>query len=231
VEPRTVIVARCPRCGSTDAGSDESRSVIEFTYMRCCACGHGELVDSYERDEDWLVEIALPEGTTEIPPFVAPLAPRAASKVSTPVDRDATPSKDAAPGAAPPELLGLSGCASCCRADAAVAWTTLSSRRVANLLEESHFSISLSRCICGQHFAIVFLERIDWVGGEDDQTWLVVPLRDAEVRALRACEESALEGQLHELARGRRFLGRYFPTQGELRSVWRESGFAIGPHD
>ncbi|MBK9386929.1 MAG: hypothetical protein IPN34_19110 [Planctomycetes bacterium] len=209
--PKRAIVARCPRCGSTAVGEDEARSMIEFTYMQCTACGHGELVDVYERDEDWLVEIELPEGAGAIPPF---LAPRAAS----------TPSASA-------PRVELDGCVACCGADAAAAWDALRSRRVATLVDESHFSVSLSRCACGQNFAQVFLERVDWVGGEDDQTWLVVALRDAEVEELRAAPKREVESRLHALAWGRRFLARFFPTQGEISVAWRESGFAIGPHD
>lgn len=229
--PKTRIIARCPRCGSTAVGADEARSLIEFTYMHCTACGHGELVDAYERDEEWLVEIALPDDASEIPPEVPPPAPRRPAPHAENADPDATPARRDARSAARPGLEGLLGCASCLEAEAASAWQALSPRRLETLVDESHFSVSLARCTCGQHFAIVFLERVDWVGGEDDQTWLAVALRDGEVEALRASPESAVENRLHTLAHGRRCLVRHFPTGGELTIAWRERAFAIGPHD
>ena len=228
---KRVIVARCPRCGSTAVGADEARSMIEFTYMHCTACKHGELVDCYERDEDWLIEIELPEDGEAIPPFVAPRAAVVPAAPAPRVDPDATPSRGDSPGARATERDELDGCAACCGAEAAAAWDALGSRRVATLVEESHFSVSLSRCACDQHFAQVFLERVDWVGGEDDQTWLAVALRDGEVEELRSLDEREVESRLHALAWGRRFLARFFPTHGEIRVAWHESGFAIGPHD
>lgn len=228
---KRVIVARCPRCGSTAVGADEARSMIEFTYMHCTACKHGELVDCYERDEDWLVEIELPEDAEAIPPFVAPRGAAVPAAPTPRADPDATPSRAASLDARATERGELDGCAACCGAEAAAAWDALHSRRVATFLDESHFSVWICRCTCGQNFAEVFLERIDWVNGEDDQTVLLVALREAEVEELRAVPANDVESRLHALAWGRRFLVRFFPTQGERGVAWREGGFAIGPHD
>jgi hypothetical protein len=217
---KKIVVARCPRCGSTEVGTDESRSMIELSYMHCSACGHGELVDCYERDEDWITEIELPEEQSGIPSHVEPRRRGPSQRSASSADPDATPTRDES-----------HGCASCVHAEAAAAYDHLLASRAERLVDESHFDVSLARCSCGQHFALVFLERIDWVGGEDDQTWLAVALSASEVAELRGTPVSEIESRLHALAWGRRFLARFFPTRGEPSIGWRESGFAIGPHD
>ena len=63
-----VTVVRCPRCGSTDAASDEARSAYDFTHMQCHGCGYGALVDEWQLKDEWNVTLELAEG--------APLPPR-----------------------------------------------------------------------------------------------------------------------------------------------------------
>lgn len=58
----TKTVCRCPECGSTEAYCDESRSIVDLSYMTCPACGNAGLNDSWQVAEDWLVEIDLPDG-------------------------------------------------------------------------------------------------------------------------------------------------------------------------
>jgi predicted nucleic-acid-binding Zn-ribbon protein len=59
--PKQTVV-RCPKCGSTEAAADESKSQVDFTYMQCPSCGHGELVDSQQVKDDWNAEIELAPG-------------------------------------------------------------------------------------------------------------------------------------------------------------------------
>jgi hypothetical protein len=103
--------------------------------------------------------------------------------------------------------------------------------RGASLAQESHFSIRLTACACGGQFAIVFMERIDWKDGDDDQDWLAVPITTDEATRLTACTEPTLPGTLTQIARGRRFLVRSHPSGGSMELWWRENGFSIGPHD
>lgn len=65
---------RCPECGATDAGADESRSIADLTYMQCNACGNGDLVDHWQIGHDWNLEIEHVEGH-ELPEHVEPLPP------------------------------------------------------------------------------------------------------------------------------------------------------------
>lgn len=123
------------------------------------------------------------------------------------------------------------GCPRCFGDDADAAWTASREISVRALVDESHFSVRLTACRCGQRFVSVFMERIDWSGGEDDQTWLVLPVREDEAARLEACAEDALPGTLAAVGEGRRFLVRSFPTGGALSAWWREGGFSVGPHD
>ncbi len=125
----------------------------------------------------------------------------------------------------------MTGCPRCTDPDAEAAWTAQRATRVAVLEQESHFSVQLTACACGQVFATVFTERVDWRGGEDDQTWLVLPI-DADARArLEAAGEGEHGRILGEVAPGHRFLERTFPTGGSLGTRWRDAGWLIGPHD
>lgn len=123
------------------------------------------------------------------------------------------------------------GCPRCTDPDAPAAWTALTTTRVATLEQESHFSLQLTACTCGQPFAVVFTERIDWQGGEDDQTWLALPITTDERARLETCPDDARRRLLSQLGFARRFLVRAFPTHGDLTAWWRDGGWAIGPHD
>ena len=125
-----------------------------------------------------------------------------------------------------PPLAPPIGCTKCFGLEPSTAWAASQEERLSSPVQESHFGVHLSRCECGQRFATVFTERIDWAHGEDDQTWLVVYVSAGEQVKIEAEPASVAE-----IARDRRFLVRAFPSGGELFVRWRDSGFAIGPHD
>ena len=118
------------------------------------------------------------------------------------------------------------GCARCGGGDAEAAWTASRAARLSSPVQESHFSVHLTRCACGQRFATVFTERVDWANGEDDQTWLAVPVSAEEQARIEAAPDVVAD-----IGRDRRYLLRAFPTGGSLSVQWRDRGFAVGPHD
>jgi hypothetical protein len=122
------------------------------------------------------------------------------------------------------------GCPACAGDDAAAAWEAIRGRRD-SLAEDSHFGVSLGACACGQLHVVVFAERIDWAGGEDDQTWLALPVTAEEVELLRSLPEDRLEAAIVGLGSARRFLVRSFPTGGSLGTWWRDGGLVIPRHD
>jgi hypothetical protein len=103
---------------------------------------------------------------------------------------------------------------------------------VARLVDESHFSVALSRCpACGQAYASTFSERIDWSGGNDPQDWLVLPLDAAEAQGLSAAPADEVEAALNELP-PRRYLLRWFAREATApEAQWREGVVWLAPHD
>lgn len=207
---KRVSVWRCPKCGSTRAGPDESQSAYELTYMACLSCGHAGLFDSWERNADWLTKIDLDADTDVIPDVLPPLAPGKGI-----YDEPEQPR----------------GCERCFASDAGEAYDALTANRETMLEQESHFSMQVTSCRCGQKWCVVFTERVDWRAGEDDQTWVCVPLTVDQVRGLQNSETDKRASYLQVVTKGRRFLVREFPTGGCISAWWRDSGFAIGPHD
>ncbi len=54
----TLIVVRCPRCGSMDAESVAAVAVL-LDRMRCATCGHEAICDDYEIKDDWNERVAV----------------------------------------------------------------------------------------------------------------------------------------------------------------------------
>jgi hypothetical protein len=120
------------------------------------------------------------------------------------------------------------GCARCGAADTAAAWEAIEETHVTTFVDEVHFGIDVKRCACGQHFAVVFAERVDYRDGDDSQTWLALPVSAEEIAQLRAAERSQVSQMLGQLGGRRRFLGR---ASSSKIAWWSDEGFAIPPHD
>lgn len=108
-------------------------------------------------------------------------------------------------------------------------------RHIAELVDESHFIVSIRRCIlCGQHFLSLFCERVDWADGDDPQTRVLVPVNEAEVQRLQiqsanivADENVMLEIVAHE----RRFLYHDMLKGAPEKLVWMTRPLFIPGHD
>jgi hypothetical protein len=97
------------------------------------------------------------------------------------------------------------------------------------LVDESHFGVSLDACrACGQLFAHVFAERIDWQGGNDPQAWILAPVSAEEADALAAAE--SVEGAVNRLAPRRR-VEVYHPSDGDKIIRFVDGPIWIMPHD
>lgn len=250
---RRVHVWRCPKCGSTDAGPDESRSAYEFTFMQCNGCKTGGLVDSWQRDSDWSLAIDIPINATDVPAYVTPLAPgdgfyesmqaakANASATATPAPKPAattppappatpTPAPPATPTpavAGPPTALAL-GCERCFGADARTAWEAINTSTEASLISDVHFAVDIMACACGQRFAVVFTERVNYRDGGDDLTWLALPISSDEHARVARCGKRSVASVLTEIGVDRRFLVRN-QAGGPVDAWWRSSGFSIDP--
>ena len=123
-------------------------------------------------------------------------------------------------------------CIQCAGAEAAAMWEAWPRfAHVADVVEESHFSIRIKACgACGQRWVSVFTETIDWVDGDDPQYWSLLPVTEREAEELVALGEAA-EERIVELGRDRRYLQADHPKGKEKRILWAQGGLLIGPHD
>ncbi|HVM68868.1 MAG TPA: hypothetical protein VM204_03420 [Gaiellaceae bacterium] len=198
----TAPTLRCPKCRSTDVGENSDRSVFENHYIECSACAYGSYCDWMNMDEWLIIE-----------------QDRAASREAR--DAEAAP---ATPSLAPPPL----GCEVCGGTDASAAWRAVERTHVRSLVREVHFGVDVKRCACGQQFVVVFTERVDHREGDDDQTWLALPVTEEEVARLAAADRSRVPGLVTELGVARRFLAR----SNRADAPWfRDGGFTVLPHD
>ena len=122
------------------------------------------------------------------------------------------------------------GCARCSGEDAltALAFCTTRLRETHRLVEQSHFGISLRVCPeCGQAFAAIFTEFVDWTGGEDAQYFDFVPLKPAEVTSLAAQGSDVDLVRLGALGSLRRRLSSSWPTGGTKQISWRTDSLSV----
>jgi hypothetical protein len=122
------------------------------------------------------------------------------------------------------------GCARCYGKDAltAMAFCTTRLRETHRLVEQSHFGVSLRECPeCGQAFASIFTEFVDWSGGEDAQFFDIVPLTGAEVTSLAAQGSRVDLVKLGALGSVRRRLSSAWPTGEEKTIAWRRDSLSV----
>lgn len=122
------------------------------------------------------------------------------------------------------------GCAECWPASAEAAWEASRSLvQGQELIDDSHLGVMIRSCPrCGQRFAAVFLEHIDWQGGDDAQYWTLMPITEAESAELVAMNKAAAIARLNGLPSQRRCLQRDHPTGGPDQLSWG-SGLWIAP--
>ncbi len=83
---------------------------------------------------------------------------------------------------------------------------------------------------CSHKFVSIFTVTIDWVDGDDPQSWALLPLTSAEAAGLLERGDSLTETELGALGPGRRCLMRDRPKAAAERIYWA-SGIFVGPHD
>jgi hypothetical protein len=82
--------------------------------------------------------------------------------------------------------MDASGCPECLPPEPERAWANRPRLAiVATLVDESHRILSVVRCRrCDQRFVTEFTEEIDWVDGEDPQSWFLAPISPEEAATL-----------------------------------------------
>ena len=121
-------------------------------------------------------------------------------------------------------------CDRCIPDDAETAWRTRGDlTATATVCREPHFAVALVACsACGQSFASVFSERIDWRDGNDPQSTLLIPVSAVEARAVESAGDD-VERVLHRLG-ARRHLDAYFGAGPKHDVTWSEATPRFMPH-
>lgn len=108
-------------------------------------------------------------------------------------------------------------------------------KRIAELVDESHFGVSIARCVrCGQHFLSLFCERVDWADSDDPQTVVAVPVSEDEVQRLQnqSANIAADENIILEIVAGeRRILYHDMPKGAPETLAWMTRLLFIPGHD
>ena len=106
-------------------------------------------------------------------------------------------------------------------------------KHIAELVDESHFGVSILRCVkCGQHFLSLFCERVDWADSDDPQTRMAVPVSEDEVQRLQTANIAADENVILEIvANDRRFLYHDMPKGAPETLAWKTRLLFIPGHD
>ena len=113
----------------------------------------------------------------------------------------------------------------------ALAWHGAGSAGTENLIDESHFMVSIIRCPeCGQAHIHVFAETVDWVYSEDPQTVIRFAVSDAEASELRESPTGAMESVVAQLGSNRHRAQSHWPSDGPKSASFVTGRFTI-PHD
>ena len=122
----------------------------------------------------------------------------------------------------PESPLPRVGCDSCRPPEPNAAWEARRRlTQLADLIDESHLHIQLLSCpACGQDFASVFSESVDWVDGDDPQYWCLLPLSHQTLAALRGPSADDLLGTLASAAAAHPVLHRDAPKGAPTRVFW-----------
>lgn len=114
------------------------------------------------------------------------------------------------------------GCSACWPASPAAALAASGSlAQDQALVDDSHLGVAIRSCPrCRQRFVAVFLEHVDWKGGDDTQYWTLMPITEAEATELVALDDALVIQRLHDLPKERRCLQNDHPTGGPDRVGW-----------
>lgn len=126
-----------------------------------------------------------------------------------------------------------SGCPICLPDDPAAAYERAREMEtIAELIEESHFSVTVRACrTCAQRFVWVFTETINWVHGNDPQLCTMLPITEDESNQLIAQGQQVETLLVETLGACRRHLLMHFPSSGPQTICYTNEGTIIGPHD
>lgn len=99
---------------------------------------------------------------------------------------------------------------------------------VHELIDDSHFMVSIRRCpACRQQFVSIFTEFVDWTDGDDPQYTDLVPITDDEAGDLVRQGQNVDLRVLEALGAGRRRLVTNYPKGGPKSVFWATGGLSV----
>jgi len=130
------------------------------------------------------------------------------------------------------DSLTLTGCIRCWPESLEAAWhARCELRELAMWIDEAHFNVRGLQCMhCARRFISVFTESIDWINGDDAQSWTTVPVTAEEFVHAEAALPISIEAALRVVPAKRRSLRRDHPTGGDAQIRWT-SGIDVCFHD
>jgi hypothetical protein len=123
------------------------------------------------------------------------------------------------------------GCDFCWPSDANLAYQALSALEIISyLIDESHYIVTTRSCPnCSQIFLTVFTELVDYIGGEDPQHRIVIPITADELVLLTQNPSGISQRTLESIGAGRRSHQFAHPS-GQSVSVYWGTGVQVYPH-
>ncbi len=114
------------------------------------------------------------------------------------------------------------GCQNCWKDSPDETWVAVRSTRFkAELIDDSHFHITLKQCEhCDQIFLSVFTEIVDWTDSEDSQFWTIIPLTTEESDDIANSNPALIESKLGVLAYQKKYLKRDFLKGQNPKVYW-----------
>lgn len=122
---------------------------------------------------------------------------------------------------------------SCQSENTEIAYATISTgTRINQLADESHFGAYLIQCkLCDQLFLTIFCETIDWVDGDDPQTWSYTMVTEEEANQVRDLGDSIDDLSIMKLSLPGKTLWRSFPKGEQISLKWSDGPLIVMPHD
>jgi hypothetical protein len=100
-----------------------------------------------------------------------------------------------------------------------------------DIVDEPHFQVRIRRCPgCSQAFVTVLAEKDDGAGGDNSQSWVVMPILPDEAVDLMLEGASLRNETLTAIGPERKSLAHDHPAGKQGTSRWR-TGIGVGPHD
>jgi hypothetical protein len=103
---------------------------------------------------------------------------------------------------------------------------------VAELVERSHFGLSILECpTCNQHWIYIFTETIDWTDGDDALFLTLLPITKSESDELQAQRANVDTKRIEQIGLNRRYLQINHPTRAGKKTCWGYGPLFIDPNN